>query len=181
MLRIVSLFVISLFALGSLAQARTVLPRFAIGTLSASKDAIKGGLNVWSSCKTKDDYEKVLDAVITRTETHEREFYQYFRDRIDKNWPKKKRDEENKRLYRLLETNRRELSKINEKSKFGAPLDVDCKPFPRTKMIIEKNSAFGDHICVRPLTGGACGWTDKRAFKGFYSLGTDSKTWSPNR
>ncbi|WP_417671884.1 hypothetical protein [Roseibium sp.] len=181
MFRIFLFFFVGTFTLSTLAQAKSDLPRLGIGTLSTSKYAIKGNLSVWSSCETKDDYIKLHKAVVKRTEAHERAFSEYFEDRLDKGLSKKKRSEEFRKLYRRLKSSNRELSKINGKSKFGAPLAVKCTPFPKTSMLIETNAAFGNHICVRPVKGGKCGWTDKRAFKGYYRLGKDTKTWVPGR
>ncbi|WP_289032616.1 hypothetical protein [uncultured Roseibium sp.] len=181
MSRIFLLFAVLSLAFGSLAEARNDLPRLGRGTLSAAKTPVKGGLNVWAACATKEDYRKLHKAVVQRTKAHNRAFDAYFDENLNKGLSKKKRSEEFRKLYRKLENNKRELSKINERSKYGAPLAVKCKKFSKTQMVIEKNAAFGNHICVRPAKGGKCGWTDKRAFKGYYRVSKDSKIWNPVR
>ena len=137
------------------------------------------GLTYRSACETRGDYLRLVKELRQRPRRHARAIDGVEGYMVDERWPFAKQMEHVRKRDQKLLANRELMKRLHEKSRYGYPLDVDCRAIPRKAFVLEQDTRPArSMLCIRVSGWPKCLWTWSSILERYRAAG-DGKTFRP--
>ncbi|WP_157727458.1 hypothetical protein [Stappia sp. ES.058] len=137
------------------------------------------GLTYRSACDTRSDYLRLVKELRQRPRRHARAVDNVEGYMMDERWPFSKQMEHARTRDQKLLANRDLMKRLHEKSRYGYPLDVDCRAIPRKAFVLEQDTRPSrSMLCIRVTGWPKCLWTSSSILERYRATG-DGKTFRP--